>query len=139
MDARRVRPEEDTNDVAAKQVRQLLGRLPRRPEAPLIVFDAGYDPVRLHMQLQEYRGQMLVRLHSGRTFYAQPDLPPKGSVGRPVRHGAKFSCKDPETWSRPTAEHLARSADYGNVRVRAWSGLHPPRSRALRLQERRGG
>ena len=82
------------------------------------------------MQLQECRAQILVRLHPGRTFYAQPDLPPKRSVGRPVRHGAKFSCKDPETWPRPTAEHLARSTGYGKVRVRAWSGLHPKTRRA---------
>ena len=47
VDARRVRPEEDANSVAAEQVRTLVGRLPPRREAPLFVFDAGYDPVRL--------------------------------------------------------------------------------------------
>ena len=46
VDARRVRPEQDANDVAAEQVRELVGRLPRHTEAPLFVFDAGYDPVR---------------------------------------------------------------------------------------------
>ena len=130
VDVRRVRPEEDANDVAAGQVRQLVGRLPCPPEAPLFVFDAGYDPVRLQARLQGCRAQILVRLHSGRTFYARPELPPKRPVGRPFRHGAKFSCKDPETWPRPTAEHLAQSADYGEVRVRAWSGLHPKTRRA---------
>jgi hypothetical protein len=130
VDARRVRPEEDANVVAAEQVRQLVGRLPRRPRAPLFVFDAGYDPVRLQTQLQECRAQILVRLHSGRTFYARPDRPPKRPVGRPFRHGARFSCKDPQTWPSPTAEHLAWSADYGEVRVRAWGGLHPKTRRA---------
>ena len=37
-DARRVRPEEDANEVAAEQVRGLVGRLPRRPETPLFVY-----------------------------------------------------------------------------------------------------
>jgi hypothetical protein len=129
-DARRVRPKEDLNDVAAEQVRGLVGRLPPKNAAPLFVFDAGYDPVRLQRRLEACRAQILVRLHSGRTFYAQPEPPPKRPVGRPFRHGTKFSCKDPKTWPRPTAEHHAPSADYGAVRVRAWSGLHPKTRRA---------
>jgi hypothetical protein len=76
-----------------------------------------------------------VRLHSGRTFYAEPELPPKNPAGRRLRHGAKFCCKDPDTWPRPTVEHLARSADYGNVRVRVWPGLHP---KTRRVAERYG-
>ncbi len=129
-DARRVRPEEDANEVAVQQVRGLVGRLPRQQKAPLFVFDAGYDPVRLQHGLEGCRAQVLVRLHSGRTFYAEPELPPKRPVGRPLWHGAKFCCKDPDTWPRPTVEHPAWSADYGNVRVRAWSGLHPKTRRA---------
>lgn len=129
-DARRVRPGEDANDVADEQIRGLLDRSPRHLGAPLFVFDAGYDPVRLQLGLAGCRVQILVRLHSGRTFYARPRLPPKRPVGRPSRHGAKLSCKDPSTRPSPTAEHRARSADYGEVRVRAWSGLHPKTRRA---------
>ena len=40
MDARRVRPEEDANEAAAEQVRDLIGRLRSRPAAPPFVFDA---------------------------------------------------------------------------------------------------
>jgi hypothetical protein len=47
MDARRVRPEEDANDVAVEQVKDLLDRSSRRGGPPLFVFDAGYDPVKL--------------------------------------------------------------------------------------------
>jgi hypothetical protein len=47
VEARRVRPEEDANDVAAEQVRVLIRRLPERDVVPLFVFDAGYNPVRL--------------------------------------------------------------------------------------------
>jgi hypothetical protein len=39
VDARRVRPEENANEAAAEQVRDLIGRLPSRPAAPLFVFD----------------------------------------------------------------------------------------------------
>jgi hypothetical protein len=47
MDVVRVHPTENTNVVAAEQVKALLGRLPREEAIPLFVFDAGYDPVRL--------------------------------------------------------------------------------------------
>ena len=130
VDAERVRPDGDANDVAAEQVGALVRRLPERGSNPLFVFDAGYDPVRLQRNLERCRAQILVRLHSGRTFYAEPELPPKRPVGRPFRHGARFSCKDPRTWPEPTAKLLARSAGYGTVRVRAWSGLHPKTRRA---------
>jgi hypothetical protein len=45
VDARRVRPEEDVNDIAAEQVQTLVNRLPWRSVALLFVFDVGYDPV----------------------------------------------------------------------------------------------
>ena len=47
VDARRVCPNENANEVAAGQVKTLLGRLPERGGVPLFIFDAGYDPVRV--------------------------------------------------------------------------------------------
>ena len=129
-DARRVRPEEDANRVAAEQVRALADRLSPQSAAPLFVFDAGYDPVRLQRDPEGCRAQILVRLHSGRTFYADPPEPERARVGRPFVHGPKFCCTDPNTWPLPTAEHLCKTANYGDVRVRAWSGLHPKTRRA---------
>ena len=135
VDAKRVRPEEDANDVAAEQVKELVDRIVEKRDgtrcgAPLFVFDAGYDPVRLQLNLGGCRAQILVRLNSGRTFYADPERPTKRPVGRPHRHGKKFDCKDPSTWSEATCEHLCENEDYGIVRVRAWSGLHPKTRRA---------
>jgi hypothetical protein len=72
VDARRVKPEEHANDVAAEQVAALARRLPKQQSAPLFVFEADYDPVRLQLRLEGCRAQILVRLHSGRTFYAKP-------------------------------------------------------------------
>jgi DDE superfamily endonuclease len=123
VDARRVKPEEDANDVAAEQVQHLVERLPRLPEAPLFVFDAGYDPVRLQLKLEGCHAQMLVRLNSGRTFYFDPEPPSKRPLGRRLHHGEKFDLKDPQTWPEPTHEHHCLTYAYGSVRVRAWSGL----------------
>jgi hypothetical protein len=135
LDARRVRPEEDANDVAVEQVRELLGRLPHRGGSPLFVFDAGYDPVRLQRGLAGHRARVLVRLHSNRTFYAAPEEADPRPVGRPRRHGRKFSLPDPGTWTPPSAAHRCWTEDYGTVQVRAWSGLHP---KTRRIGERYG-
>jgi hypothetical protein len=124
MDVMRVQPKQNANEVAAEQVKGLLHRLPeRKEEAPLFVFDAGYDPVQLQQGLEGCRVQILVRLRAGRCFYADP--PPPKWTGRPPRHGRKLDCKDPETWLTPSAEHHCKAPGYGSVRVRAWAGLHP--------------
>lgn len=126
VDARRVEPHEDSDKIAAKQVCELVDRLPKRDdEEPLFVFDAGYDPVRLQVDLQEVDAQILVRLSPIRAFYFDPEAPEKRPVGHPFYHGEKFDLKDPETWSEPTHEHHCQTESYGSVRVRAWSGLHP--------------
>ena len=130
VDARRVSPHEDADLVAAEQVRGLLRRLPEGDLDPLFVFDAGYDPVRLQLQLESLPAQILVRLHSDRVFYADPDTPEKRPVGRPCVHGERFDLKEPETWPEPVAEHHSQTEDYGAVRVRAWPGLHPKTRRA---------
>jgi hypothetical protein len=136
VDVRRVHPTEDENGVAAEQVRALLDRIPRRSTAaPLFVFDAGYDPVKLQLKLEGLDAQLLVRLHSNRVFYADPERPSKRSVGRPHRHGAKFDLRDPETWPEPSAEHRCETTDYGDVRVRAWPNLHP---KTRRIAQRYG-
>jgi DDE superfamily endonuclease len=129
-DIRRVRPEEDADLVAIEQVRGLLHRLPEQSFSPLFVFDAGYDPVRLQLGLENHPAQILVRLHSDRVFYFDPEDPEKKPVGRPFRHGKRFDLKDPETWPQPATEHHSQTGDYGTVRVRAWSGLHPKTRRA---------
>ena len=129
-DARRVGPEEDVDLVAAEQVRGLLRRLPEQSLDLLFVFDAGYDPVKLQLELETLPAQILIRLHSNRVFYSDPEEPEKRPVGRPYRHDKVFDLKAPKTWPEPSSEHRDSTADYGNVRVRAWTGLHPKTRRA---------
>jgi hypothetical protein len=126
VDVQRVRPAQDANVVAAGQVKVLLGRFEEGEAAPLFVFDAGYDPVKLQRGLEGSLCQILVRLRAGRRFYGAPGLcDPPAHVGRPRRHGPKMKCKDPSTWPDPSSEHACEDAGYGSVRVRAWAELHP--------------
>src|SRR5215212_5309440 len=127
LDVRRVPPSANAHTVAAAQIRALLERQPRDSPVPLCVFDAGYDPATLARELGDLDGArvaVLVRLRSGRCFYAGPPPRPAGQVGRPQRHGAKFACDDEHTWWTPTAEHREEHAQYGHVRVRVWAGVH---------------
>jgi hypothetical protein len=127
VDVRRVRPGQDANEVAAEQVKAFLRLWPEEERvAPLFVFDAGYDPVKLQQGLEGSQCQILVRLRAGRRFYGDPSLSdPPAYVGRPRRHGPKMKCNDPSTWPEPSAEHHCEDAAYGSVRVRAWAELHP--------------
>jgi hypothetical protein len=135
VDARRVRPDEGAEEVATEQVRGLLERLPEPKDVPLFVFDAGYDPVKLQRELEGSPARVLVRLHSNRVFYADPEPSFPRPVGRPRRHGDKFDLKDPASWPEPTSEHRCESDDYGSVGVRCWTGLHP---KTRRISERYG-
>jgi hypothetical protein len=125
LDVRRVHPTEDAGSVAIEQIRTLVGRL-GDAAIPLFVFDAGYTSVHLTQGLADLPVAVLVRLRSGRCFYADPpDALPSPLGGRPRKHGAKFDCSDSTTWPTPTAELAVEDEQYGDVRVRAWSGLHP--------------
>ena len=127
MDVERVRPAQDANEVATEQVKAFLRLSPPQARvAPLFVFDAGYDPVKLQQGLEGCWAQILVRLRAGRRFYADPSLAgPPAHTGRPRRHGPKMKCTDPSTWPEPSTEYTCEGSGYGTVRVRAWANLHP--------------
>src|SRR6266705_2191499 len=128
LDVQRVQAGGNAHAVAAAQIAELVERLPANGPVPLFVFDAGYHAEALARELAELDGQhvaVLVRLRSDRCFYADPPLPPVGSkVGRPRRHGQKFTCADERTWWAPTSEHREQHAQYHLLRVRAWPGVH---------------
>lgn len=123
VDDRRLHPSENTNHFTVEQMRVLLGR-PGTDKPPIFVFDAGYDSVQLQQGVEETCAAVLVRLRSGRCFYANA-TPTPGASGRPRRHRQKFDCSNEATWLPPAATVRVSDDQYGAVRVRAWSGLHP--------------
>jgi hypothetical protein len=131
---RRLIPGENVNAVAAEQIRSWLKQAPHTtPNAslPIFSFDAGYDAVQLSLALADAPVGLLIRLRSGRCFYADPSAQP--TTGRPRRHGAKFVCADPTTWPAPTEQWSCDDSRYGHVSLCAWSGLHPvPQQHATR-------
>jgi hypothetical protein len=131
VDITRIPPQDDTGQATADQVRNLVNRL--RPAAgdpvPLFVFDAGYDPIALTVDLAEVRAQIAVRIRDDRVFYADPPPREPGTKGRPPRHGLAFRLADPTTWPAPDATHVAEDPRYGRIQITAWHGLHPKLAR----------
>lgn len=127
LSARRVPPGTNMNEVAARQVKTVVAQRPDDGQVPLFAFDAGYDAVQLAEHVAGVPVALVVRLRSGRCFYADP-VPKAGTAqargGRPARHGRKFTCAEPTTWWAPDGEHVEKDAQYGQVRVRAWAGVH---------------
>ena len=137
MDARRIPVGSDTTTVTVAQVSDLTRRLhhPRihaQPGSdhtaaaiPTFVFDAGYDPIALTHELGDLAATIVVRIRDDRVFYTDPAPTEPGTVGRPRRHGHRFSCANPPTWPAPDTELHAKDRRYGTVHVHAWRGLHP--------------
>ena len=125
LDARRIPPRADTVAATIAQVADLVGRLPDDGPLPLFVFDAGYDPIALGAGLADARAAVLVRIRSDRVFYPDPAPAPGGTVGRPRRHGERFTCADPVGRPEPDAALRTHDPRYGTVEVEAWHGLHP--------------
>jgi hypothetical protein len=138
VDACRLRPGDNHNQIAASQIHALLTRRPAQPTCgpvPLFVFDAGYDPTSLALGVGSAQAALLVRLRSGRCFYHDPPPRPAQATGRPRRHGAKFDTRDPATWPTPSYQHIEHDQQYGTVTVTAWAGLHAKQQ----LHPTRGG
>src|SRR3954470_21352872 len=101
VDAHRVPAGEDIGRVTAAPVRALTDRLDLGPAVPLFVFDAGYAPIALTVDLADLPLAILARIRCDRVFYTAPAAPAPGQVGRPRRHGARFCCADPASWPMP--------------------------------------
>jgi hypothetical protein len=124
LDATRIPPDANSTSATIDQVRHQVDLLPDDGEAPMFVFDAGYDPIALTHGLSNTRAQVLVRLRSDRVFYAEPTKRTTGA-GRPRRHGRRFGLSDPGRKPRSDAELRVHDPRYGAVHVRAWGNLHP--------------
>jgi hypothetical protein len=125
LDTRRLSVGDNPNLVAARQIRAVLTRLGRLPQAALFAFDAGYDPVQLSVELAGTGTQIVVRVRDDRAYYGHPVPRTGGRGGRPRRHGAKFACADPGSWPTPDARLEVADDLYGHVEVSAWHRLHP--------------
>ncbi|MEO5839517.1 MAG: NF041680 family putative transposase [Acidimicrobiales bacterium] len=127
-DVMRIAPTADTTNATIDQVRRVVASLPAQRDVAMFVFDAGYDPIAIGHELATTRAQILCRIRDDRVFHAAaPPRPnrPASTGGRPPRHGPRFKCSDPTTWTEPADHLVATDPRYGTVTVTAWNDLHP--------------
>src|SRR5690242_20472678 len=89
LDAIRLGPDDDEAEVTAAQVRDVVTRLIdaghwRDGDPPiLVIFDAGYDPMRLAYQLADLPVEIVGRLRSDRVLHFPVPARQPGTNGRP--------------------------------------------------------
>ena len=132
LDAVRLGPDDDEAEVTAAQVREVIARLTGAghwaegdPDI-LVIFDAGYDPMRLACQLSDLPVQVLGRLRSDRVLhFPAPPARRDGKPGRPPRHGKEFKLADQKTWPAPHVTTVTATTRYGTAVACSWDRLHP--------------
>jgi DDE superfamily endonuclease len=130
LDVVRLGPLDDLTQVTADQVRQVVDRLRQagqwgEGDPPiLVVFDAGYDIVRLAWLLTDVPVIVVGRLSSNRVFHlpCPPRLP--GQVGRPGRHGPVIDLDKPATHPASAVSTVTDTSRYGKAFAYAWDRAH---------------
>jgi hypothetical protein len=130
LDVVRLGPLDDLTQVTADQVRQVADRLRQAGQWAdgdppiLVVFDAGYDIVRLAWLLADVPVTVLGRLNSNRVFHlpCPPRLP--GQVGRPGRHGPVIDLDEPATHPAAAVSTVTDTSRYGKAFADAWDRAH---------------
>jgi hypothetical protein len=131
LDAVRLGPDDDEAEVTAAQVREVITRLIeaghwREGDPPvLVIFDAGYDPMRLACQLADLPVEILGRLRSDRVLHFPVPARRPGTTGRPPRHGRAFALAGPATWPDPAVTTTTQTTRYGTAAAQARDRLHP--------------
>jgi DDE superfamily endonuclease len=131
LDAIRLGPDDDEAEVTAAQVREVITRLIeaghwRDGDLPiLVIFDAGYDPMRLAYQLAGLPVEILGRLRSDRVLHFPVPARQPGTGGRPPRHGREFALSDPAAWPAPAVTTTTATTRYGTAVAQGWDRLHP--------------
>jgi hypothetical protein len=132
LDAVRLGPDDDEAEVTAAQVRDVVARLIAAGHwrdgdpAILVIFDAGYDPMRLAWLLADLPVQVLGRLRSDRVLhFPAPPARRDGKPGRPPRHGKELKLAEEKTWPAPHVTTVTATTRYGAAAASSWDRLHP--------------
>ena len=132
-------PDDDEAEVTAAQVREVITRLIaaghwRDGDPPiLVIFDAGYDPMRLACLLADLPVEILGRLRSDRVLHFPAPARQPGTNGRPPRHGREFALADPATWPAPPVTTTTRDRPVRHRRRTGLGPAAPPADPPLRL------
>ena len=119
VDIERIGSEATDTKVAAVQVQELDGH---DPQIKVVVADSRYED-RLFLGIFERLKYTfgLIRIHSNRVLYEEPNKKPTGSRGAPRKHGQAFKLNSAHR-SQDQSEIFQLGKQ--TVHVRAWYQLH---------------
>jgi hypothetical protein len=130
LDVVRLGPLEDLTEVTAGQVRAVVDRLRQAGQwaegdpPVLVVFDAGYDIVRLAWLLADVPVTVVGRVRSDRVFHLPVPARLPGQVGRPGRHGPVIDLDEPATHPAAAVSTVTDTSRYGQAFADAWDRAH---------------
>ena len=130
LDVVRLGPLDDLTEVTAGQVRQVVDRLRQAGQwvegdlPVLVVFDAGYDIVRLAWLLADVPVTVVGRVRSDRVFHLPVPARLPGQVGRPGRHGPVIDLDEPATHPGAAVSTVTDTSRYGQAFADAWDRAH---------------
>jgi hypothetical protein len=130
LDVVRLGPLDDLTEVTAGQVRHVVDRLRQAGQwvegdpPVLVVFDAGYDIVRLAWLLADVPVTVVGRLRSDRVFHLPVPARLPGQVGRPGRHGPVIDLDEPATHPGAAVSTVTDTSRYGQAFADAWDRAH---------------
>ena len=119
VDIERIGTQTTDTKVAAVQVQELEVR---DPQAKVIVADSRYEDhlfLGIFERLKHTFG--LIRIHSNRNLYEEPQKKPTGSRGAPRKHGKSFKLNSVH---RPADQRETFQLGKQTVLVQAWQNLH---------------
>jgi DDE superfamily endonuclease len=131
LDALRLGPLDDLTTVTAAQVREVVDRLVRAghwregDRRIRIVFDAGYDVVRLAWLLRDLPVDLVGRLRSDRVLHLPAAAPVHGQAGRPRKHGPAIDLDQPAGHPPADTHTITDTTRYGTAFADAWDRVHP--------------
>jgi hypothetical protein len=118
-----VGPTDKTEEVTLHQIEEIALADAESTGRPLFVLDSGYSGPSLtrNLRLRQINADVLVRVRTGRVFYAPaPPVEHRGR-GRVRVHGARLVLANPET--APTMRTVTYAGDR-EVVLEAWSNQH---------------
>lgn len=130
LDVLRLGPLDDTTEVTAAQIRAVIGRIRQAGQwhdgdpPVLIVFDAGYDIIRLAWLLADLPVELLGRLRSDRTFNLPAPARTPGQRGRTRKHGPVLDLDQPDTHPPVDTATVTGTTRYGTAFAEAWDRGH---------------
>ena len=98
-----------------------------------MIFDAGYDPMRLAHQLADLPVEVLGRLRSDRVLHLPAPAAPAWYQRPAPAHGREFALADPVTWPDPAVMTTTATTRYGTAVARGLGPAAPPADPPLRL------